>query len=233
MNRGRVRRGTCRSRAPDVAGHAVPSKLCTRMYSHAAKNTATYVHTAGVSNAYSRIRPGLVYIERQCGRGNGQLHWMVGVRSNGVLFIGSQPAGSERLKRRPVHREPTGWGETAETGSCSSTDPAHRLGCGVPQNGRNGVLFIQRQPPTVETGSCSSGGVWRTAERPPRDTVHPMHKQPTTSTGSCSSTPNRLGCGVPRHDLLGVLFIQCKPPTTTGSCSSNPHLSELNPADLR
>ena len=56
MNRGRVSSGTCHSRAPHVAVQAVPSKPCRHTYSHTPKNTATYVDTGRVSNAYSRIR---------------------------------------------------------------------------------------------------------------------------------------------------------------------------------
>ena len=49
MNRGRVRKGTCRSRGAHVA--------CTRTYSQGARkeNTATYVRTGRVSNAYFTV----------------------------------------------------------------------------------------------------------------------------------------------------------------------------------
>ena len=55
INHGLVSSGTCHSRAPHVAVQAVPSKPCTCTCSHTPKNTATYVHTGEVSNAYSRI----------------------------------------------------------------------------------------------------------------------------------------------------------------------------------
>ena len=61
---------------------------------------------------------------------------------------------------------------------------------------------------TVETGSCSSGGVWRTAKR--------------DSTGYCSSPPSTPSS---LHELL---FIHRRPPpastcdcSSTGSCSSS------------
>ena len=57
----------------------------------------------------------------------------------------------------------------------------HREGSGVPQNRGNG-------PPTVETGSCSSGGVWRTAKRRKR-----------TSYGRNGGPIDREGCGVPQN----------------------------------
>jgi hypothetical protein len=126
MNRGQVRSGTYRSTAPDEAVQAVPSKSCTCTYSHAAKNMAMYVQGSRTrTRAYVRPEP---CIRTAALDG-----------SNGVQFIGSQPAGSERRKQcsvhreatdyvemRPVHQEPTGLDGTVETGSCSST--LHRLG---------------------------------------------------------------------------------------------------------
>ena len=110
--------------------------------------------------------------------------------------------------------------------------PVDREGCGVPQNGQNG-------PPTVETGvlligrgvayrkmdktdllrskrgSCSSGGVWRTAK--------------WDSTGYCSSPPSISS------SLHGLLFIDHRPPpastydcSSTGSCSSSLHHALLH-----
>ena len=98
--------------------------------------------------------------------------------------------------------------------------PVDREGPGVPQNGQNG-------PPTVETGvlligrgvayrktdetdllrskrgSCSSGGVWRTAKR--------------DSTGYCSSPPSTSS------SLHGLLFIQ-PPPRATPPATVQPPL---------
>src|SRR5215216_4518792 len=87
MNCGRVRKGMCRSRGADVACHAVLSISCTRTYSQGARkvNTATYVHMGGVSNAYLRIR-----------MARARVHGEAAKSSDNVLFIGSQPAGSER-----------------------------------------------------------------------------------------------------------------------------------------
>ena len=68
---------------------------------------------------------------------------------------------------------------------------------------------------TVETGSCSSGGVWRTAKR--------------DSTGYCSSPPSTSS------SLHGLLFIHRRPPpastcdcSSTGSCSSSLHRALLH-----
>ena len=112
-------------------------------------NTATYVHTGGVSNAYSRIRTA-----------RARVHGWV---------------GTEKQRRRRVHGEPTGWVGTEcvvvfigrawmeqpmetrpgvpQNGGNDlvfdrprlKRDPVHREGSGVPQNRGNG-------PPTVETG---------------------------------------------------------------------------------
>ena len=112
------------------------------------------------------------------------------------------------------------------------TEQAMETRPGVPQNGGNG-------PPTVETGvlligrgvayrktdetdllrskrgSCSSGGVWRTAKR--------------DSTGYCSSPPSTPS------SLHGLLFIHRRPPpastcdcSSTGSCSSSLHRALLH-----
>ena len=102
----------------------------------------------------------------------------------------------------------------------SKRGPVDREGPGVPQNGGN-------RPPTVETrvlligrgvacrktdetdllrskrGSCSSGGVWRTAKR--------------DSTGYCSSPPSTSS------SLHGLLFIQ-PPPRATPPATVQPPL---------
>ena len=116
MNRGRVRSSTCHSRAPHVAVQAVPSKSCTHTYSHTPKNTATYVDTGRVSNAYSRIRTarsrvhGWVRTEK--------LHRHVhGEATECVMFMGRQrnascSSGGNGIRR--VHREPTGLDGTAD-----------------------------------------------------------------------------------------------------------------------
>ena len=151
---------------------------------------------------------------------------------------------------RPIHREPTGFDEIAETRPGvpqnggnglvfdrprSKRDPVDREGSGVPQNGGNGpptvktgVLLIGRGvayrkteetdlcwSATVETGSCSSGGVWRTAKR--------------DSTGSCSSPPSTPSS---LHELL---FMHRRPPpastcdcSSMGSCSSSLHRALLH-----
>ena len=86
------------------------------------ENTATYVHTGRVSNAYSRIRTA-----------RARVHGWV---------------GTEKQRRRRVHGEPTGWVEMecvvvfigrAWTEQTMETRP------GIPQNGGNG-------PPMIETG---------------------------------------------------------------------------------
>src|SRR6266536_2945579 len=93
-------------------------------------NTATYVHTGGVSNAYSRIRTA-----------KARVHGRV---------------GTEKLRRR-VHREPTRLDGT----------PDRNEGCRTAERRKRPCV----RPDTVETGSCSSGGVWRTAKRRKRNSL--------------------------------------------------------------
>ena len=99
-------------------------------------------------------------------------------------------------KRDPVHRE--GCGVTQNEGNIllsnhlrSKRGPVDREGCGVPQNG---LLFDLLRS---KRGSCSSGGVWRTAKR--------------DSTGYCSST---------------VDFLQ-PPPATVHPPSTSSNLHQL------
>jgi hypothetical protein len=113
----------------------------------------------GGSNVYLRI-----HTARVC------LHGEATDGSNGVVFMGSQPAGSKRRnsvvfirrgsrlgRNAPVPQEPTCLDGTAETGSSSSTP--HRLGAWrTAKHTKQSSL----RPPTVETGSYSSGGAWRT-----------------------------------------------------------------------
>src|SRR5215216_2875259 len=106
-------------------------------------NTATYVHTGGVSNAYSRI----------C-TARARVHGEVAESSDGVLFIGSQLARSEQ-------RNCVVFIGRQRNASCSSG--ANWLG----RNSRNEAWRTAEwrkrpfvRPPTVETGSCSPRGAW-------------------------------------------------------------------------
>ena len=157
-------------------------------------NTATYVHKGGVSNAYLHVRMARARVHR----------WVE----------------TEKQRRRRVHGEPTGWVGTkcvvVFIGRAWTEQPMEtRLG--VPQNRgnglvfdghvRNGILFIGTGLAYCKTeemnllrskqGSCSSGGVWRTAKR--------------DSTRYCSSPPSTSSSlhGLPStsSSLDGLLFI--------------------------
>src|SRR3990170_5325450 len=83
-------------------------------------NTATYVHTGRVSNAYSHIRTARARVHS----------WV----------------GTEKLRRRRVHGEPTGWVGTecviVFIGSqLAWTEQAMETRPGIPQNGGNGLVF--------------------------------------------------------------------------------------------
>ena len=109
-------------------------------------NTATYVHTGGVSDAYSRIRTararvhGWIRTEKVCRR---RVHkeatgW---VGTECVVFIGSQPAWMKQLTEvRPVVPENGGNGLVFDRPR-SKRDLVHREGSGVPRNGGNGLLL--------------------------------------------------------------------------------------------
>src|SRR5215216_4698735 len=90
-------------------------------------NTTTYVHTGGVSNAYSRIRMARARVHGEAPEG-----------SSGVLFISSQPAGSERRNCIVFIRR-------QRNASCSSganrLDGTAETRPGIMQNGGNGLMF--------------------------------------------------------------------------------------------
>ena len=115
------------------------------------ENTATYVHTGGVSNAYSCIRTARARVHGWVGMEKMRRCCVHGEATECVVFIGRQ-----------------------QNTSCSSG--ANRLG----QNSRNEAwrTVERRKQPCVrpamfETGSCSSGWVWRTAKRRKRACVGP------------------------------------------------------------
>ena len=169
-----------------------------------------------------------------------------------VVFMGSQPTGSERnawscssggLGRNRRWKRGLAYRTTEETDlRCSERGPVDREGCGVPQNGGNGppmvetgVLLIGRGVAYHKTdeidllrlkwGSCSSGGVWHTTKR--------------DSTGCCSSPPLTSSSlhGLPStsSSLHGLLFIQSPPRATPPATvqpplHGHPPLSTVHPA---
>ena len=145
------------------------------------ENTAMYVHTGGVLNAYSRIRTararvhGWVRTEKQRRR---RVH---GEATECVVFMGRQRNASCSSGGNGTRGSQPAWTEQA-----METRP------GVPQNGGNrpptvetGVLLIGRgvaYHKTEETdllrskrGSCSSGGCGVPQNGTPRDIVH-LHR---------------------------------------------------------
>ena len=164
-----------------------------------------------------------------------------------VVFIGRQrntrePTGldgtgdgneawriAERRKRTsygrnggPVDREGCGVPQNGGNGLVlerygRNGGPVHREGCGVPQNGTpRDTVHLHRRPPPASTGYCSS-----TVDllQPPPVTVHPrapVHPASTArySTGYCSTTP-------PPSTVHPALH-------TTGSCSTTPPRAPLH-----
>src|SRR3954471_10697739 len=221
------------------------------------ENTATYVHTGRVSNAYSRIRTARARVHGWVGTEKQRRRRVHGEATECVVFMGrqrnascssggngtrgSQPAGSERnawscssggLGRNRRWKRGLAYHKTEKTdllrskrGSCWSGGvwrtakrrkqtsygrnggPVDQEGCGVPQNGRNGLVLERygRNGGPVHREGC---GVPQNGT--PQDTVHLHRRPPLASTGYCSSTV----------DLL-------QPPPATihprGSCSSSLH----------
>ena len=125
------------------------------------ENTATYVHTGRVSNAYSHICTararvhGWVGTEKQrrrrvhgeateCVVSMGRQRY-ASCSLGGNITRGSQPAWTEQpMETRPGVPQNDGNGLVFDR-PCLKRDPVDREGPGVPQNGGN-------RPPTVETG---------------------------------------------------------------------------------
>ena len=133
------------------------------------ENTATYVYIRAGSRMPTRayVRPVLVYMARSEQR-----------NSVVVVFMGSRPAGSER-----------------NASSCSSG------GLGRNNRWKRGLAYPERRKrpcvrlATFETGSFSSGGVWRTANWRKR-----------TSYGRNGGPVDREGCGVPQNEGNGLVL---------------------------
>ena len=142
------------------------------------QNTATYVHTGGVSNAYSRIVwPGLVYMA-----GSERKNCII------VVFMGRQrnaSCSSGGNGTCVVRREPTSLDGTADGNEAWHTVERRKRPC--------------VRPATFETGSCSSGGVWRTAKR---------GKQ--TSYGRNRGPVDRERCGVPQNKGNGPPTVETR-----------------------
>ena len=122
---------------------------------------------------------------------------------------------------RRVHREATKRVVANLLGRNGMRGRVHREGLDGTADGNEEWRTAERRkrpcvrPATFETGSCSSGGVWRTAKR--------------DSTGYCSSPPSTPSS---IHELL---FIHHRPPpastcdcSSTGSCSSSLHRALLH-----
>ena len=169
-------------------------------------NTATYVHTGGVSNAYSRVRTararvhGWVRTEKHHRRRvHGEPTGWVGMECV-VVFIGSQPTeqaiekrhgvlqnrrndlvfNQPRSKQDPVHREGSGYCKTEETYLLRwKRGPVDREGCGVLQNGGNRLVLERygRNGGPVHREGC---GVPQNGT--PWDTVHLHRRLPPRAT---------------------------------------------------
>ena len=185
------------------------------------ENTARYVHTGRVSNTYSRIRTWLgrngETMSSSCSWGANRLGWNGMCRRVHRDVLDGKGDGNEAWHTAEKRKRPCVRPATFKTGSCPlggvwrtakrrkrtsygrNGGPVDREGCGVPQNGVNGLVLERygRNGGHVHREGC---GVPQ--NRTPRDTVHLHRRPPPASTGSCSSS------------LHGLLFIQ-PPPCAT------------------
>ena len=147
---------------------------------------ATYVHTGGVSNAYSHIRTARARVHGWVGteklhrrRVHGESTSWVGTECV-VVFIGRAWTEQPMETRPGVPQNGGKRPPTVETGvlligrgvayrKMEETDLLRskrglvdREECGIPQNGGN-ELVLERYG--QNGGSCSSGGVWGTAKQ--------------------------------------------------------------------
>ena len=124
-------------------------------------NTATYVHTGGVSNVYSRVRTARARVHGLVGTEKLRRRRVHGEATECVVFMGrqrnascssggngtrgSQPAWTEQpMETRPGVPQNGGNGLVFDRPR-SKLDPVHWEGSAVSQNRGNG-------PPTVKTG---------------------------------------------------------------------------------
>ena len=174
----------CRCRGAHIA--------CTRTYigqcARKKIRPRTYIWAGSRMPTRAYVRPGIVYMA-----GSERRNSVV------VVFMGSQPAGSEQnewscssggLGRNRRWKRGLAYHRTKETALCSTGHVqnggrVHCEGSGVPQNGGNG-------PPTVETGALLIGRVWRIAKRTKR-----------TSYGRNGGPVDREGCGVTQNGRNG------------------------------
>src|SRR3989337_2347530 len=124
------------------------------------ENTATYVHTGGVSNAYSCIRTARARVhgwvrtkKLHPRRVHGEPTGWVGTECV-VVFIGIKRSWTEQpMEMRPGVSQNGGNGPVFDR-PWSKQDPVHREGSGVPQNGGNGLLLdllrLKRGPIDLE-----------------------------------------------------------------------------------
>src|SRR3989337_1744118 len=100
-------------------------------------NTATYVHTGGVSNAYSRIRTARARVHGWVGTKKLRRHRVHGEATECVMFIGRQrnaccSSGANRLGQNRRWKRGLAYRRTEETALC------------LTGHGGNEILFIGR-----------------------------------------------------------------------------------------
>ena len=124
-----------------------------------------------------------------------RVHWLGRNRetSSSSCSWGANWLGQNGMRRR-VHREATKRVGANRLGRNGMRGRVHREGLDGTSDGNEAWRTVERRkrpcvrPDTFETGSCSSGGVWRTAKWRKR-----------TSYGRNGGPVDREGCGVPQN----------------------------------
>ena len=211
-------------------------------------NTATYVHTGGVSNAYSCIRTARARVHGWVGteKHHRRVH---GEATECVVFIGRQrnmccSSGANRLGRNSGSKRGLVYCRTEETALCSTGHGRNGImfiGRGLAYHkteetgfswtsyGRNGVLLIGRgvaYRKVEETDLCWSATVETGVLFIGRGVVYHktgLHGILFISTVDLLQPPppavHPASTNYCSTSLHGVLFIQ----PSTGSCSSSPN----------
>ena len=176
----------CRCRGAHVA--------CTRTYnSKGARKKIrprTYIRAGSRTPTRAYVRPGLVYMAGSERRNNAVIVFMGRERNASCSWGGNE--------MRRVHWEAMERVGANRLGRNGMRGRVHREGLDGLGDGIEARRTAQRRkrpcvrPATFETGSCSSGGVWRIAKRRKR-----------TSYGRNRGPVDREGCGVPQNGRNG------------------------------
>ncbi|KAF7033911.1 hypothetical protein CFC21_044977, partial [Triticum aestivum] len=177
-----------------------------------------HVHREGWTEQEMKTRPG---VPQNGGNGPPTIE-------TGVLLIGRGVRTAKRTKR-------TSYGRNG--------GPVDREGCGVPRNGRNGLVLerygrnggpVHREGCDVPQNGTPRDNVHLHRRPPPASTVY--RRPPPASTSSCSSSLHRALLHRLLFNHLSTVYCSSSTPPstvhpalhTTGSCSTTPPWAPLH-----